>query len=142
MSPNCVIGESDPFLTLLLERYAKASGMPVLHARLGEQVLQLLRGSHPDVLVIDPELPGAMRGWEVIQAVQADPELCGVDLITCGWLDESDTRALTGVVAPHLQKPELSYDDFQAALKNTGLHPPAPLPVEHRAQPADSARNQ
>jgi hypothetical protein len=43
-------------------------------------------------------------------------------VLTCSWLSEADALALTGDADGHLQKPELHYEDFVAALANAGLN--------------------
>ena len=38
----CIIGESDPFLTQLIRRFAEKSGLWILQARTGNDVLELV----------------------------------------------------------------------------------------------------
>ena len=75
----------------------------------------------PALIVLDAELPGKLRGWEAAQALKSDPEVCDIPVITCCWLNEAEAQALVGDVAGHLQKPDLHYDDFVAALQAAGV---------------------
>jgi DNA-binding response OmpR family regulator len=121
MTTTCLIGEADPFLARLLERFGEASGLAVVRAKLGQEVLDLAGALKPDVIVVEPELPGTLRGWEAIRAIKSVQALEHIPVITCSWLGEAEACALVGDVDAHLQKPELHYEDFVAALASAGL---------------------
>jgi CheY-like chemotaxis protein len=121
MTATCLIGEADPFLARLLERFGSASGMTVVWAKVGQELLNLAQALRPDIIVVDPELPGTLRGWEAVRAIGADPGLAHIPVLTCSWLSEADALALAGDADGHLQKPELRYEDFVAALASVGL---------------------
>jgi len=120
---TCVIGEADPFIARLLKRFAAESGLQTVVARVGQDVVELARQVKPAVVIVEAELPGTMRGWEAVRALRADREICNIPVIICSWLQEADVHALVDEVTGHLQKPELLYEDFAAALKTA---PPAP----------------
>jgi two-component system, chemotaxis family, chemotaxis protein CheY len=117
----CVIGESDLFLARLLQRFAEKSGLAVQHARTGEEVLDLARREQPALIVLEPELPGKLRGWEAAQALREDPSTSAIPLIICTWLVEAEAQALVGALITHLQKPDLHYEGFLAALDAAGV---------------------
>lgn len=121
MTPVCVIGESDPFVAQLLERFAQESGLRTLRAQVGQDVLDLVRQARPGVIILEPELPGTLRGWEAAKALSADESLCGIPVVACSWLKEPDANALMGRLAGYLQKPELHYEDFVVALLKAGV---------------------
>ena len=121
MTRVCVIGEADPFVAQLLQRFAEESGLRSLRAQAGEDLLELVRQARPRVIILEPELPGKLRGWEAAQALAADQAMRAIPLVTCSWLKEPDARALIGRLAGHLQKPELHYEDFVAALQDAGV---------------------
>jgi CheY-like chemotaxis protein len=136
MTMMCLIGEADPFLARLLERFGSASGLTVVWAKVGQELLNLAQALRPDIIVVDPELPGTLRGWEALRAIGADAGLAHIPVLTCSWLSEADALALAGDADGHLQKPELHYEDFVAALAGAGLNAAAqpvwqdnPLPV-------------
>ena len=63
-----------------------------------------------------------MGGGKTVRAIGADSGLAHIPVLTCSWLSEADALALTGQDADgHLQKPELHYEDFVAALAGAGL---------------------
>lgn len=117
MAAYCLIGETDSFIAMLLARFAQARGLQPVQAQAGEEVCALARQLHPVVVVLDGELPGALRGWEAASQMRADPDLAGIPIISCSWLSEPDARALIAQAVAYLQKPELHYDDFTAALR-------------------------
>lgn len=121
MTKTCVIGEADPFIAQLLKRFAAESGLQTVMARVGEDVLDLARRVKPVVVIVEAELPGTMRGWEAVRALRADREMCDIPVISCSWLQAAKVDALAGEVAGHLQKPELLYEDFEAALIEAGV---------------------
>jgi CheY-like chemotaxis protein len=118
---TCVIGEADPFIARLLKRFAAESGLQTVVVRVGQDVLELARQVKPVVVIVEAELPGTVRGWEAVRALRADREICNIPVITCSWLLEANVDALVGEVAGHLQKPELLYEDFAAALREAGV---------------------
>lgn len=123
MNKTCLIGESDPFIAQLLRRFSEKSGLEPLLARVGEDVLSLARERKPQVVIIEPELPGRLRGWEAIHSLRQDSGMHNTAVITCSWLQAADAAALVGAVNGHLQKPELHYKDFLAVLKAIGIEP-------------------
>jgi DNA-binding response OmpR family regulator len=65
------IAEDNPILLEGLERALSANGYRVLTAVDGAAVLQLLKDTLPDVLLLDIMMPG-MSGIDVLDAVRAD----------------------------------------------------------------------
>jgi CheY-like chemotaxis protein len=124
MSSVCVIGESDPFVGQLLQRFAEASGLQPWRATSGQELVDLILQVKPSVIILEPELPGYMRGWEAVEVLRSRAETRDIPVITCSWLHEADIRALMGRVCSHLQKPELHLGDFVAALQAAGLTTP------------------
>ncbi len=116
----CVIGEADPFIARLLQRFAAEIGLVAVRADDGEGVLGLARTLRPAVIILEPELPGAMRGWQVAQALAADQDLCQIPIVTCSWLPDRGERTGFATAVGHLHKPDLHYHDFLAALATAG----------------------
>jgi CheY-like chemotaxis protein len=119
--PTCLIGEADPFLARLLQRFAETNGLRIQRAQTGENLLSLARSGQPAVIVLDPELPGKLRGWEALQALRAGSEPHPIPVILCSWLVASQAQSLAGQPYPHLQKPDLHFEDFTAALNMAGI---------------------
>lgn len=117
----CIIGESDPFLARLLQRFAEKDGMQVEVARTGEEVMELIRDGKPTLIILEPELPGKLRGWEAARMLKSSVDLAGIPLMICAWLDKEKALALAGSISAYLQKPDLHYRDFQVALELLGV---------------------
>ena len=87
---------SGSVLARLLERFGTASGLTVVWAKVGQELLNLARALDPDIIVVNPELPGTVRGWEAVRAIRAELGLAHIPVLTCSWLSEADALALTG----------------------------------------------
>ena len=120
----CLIGESDPFLARLLQLFAEKSGLKVEPARTGEDVFDLVKQNRPALVILDPELPGRVRGWEVVRALRTGSQTENIPVIVCAWSNKDVAIALTGPVSAYLQKPDLHYEDFLAALSLLGVKNP------------------
>ncbi len=117
----CVIGEVDPFVARLLQRFAEVSNLETVRAWTGQEVLQLAHKIRPKAIVLEIELPGQIRGWEAVNRLKSDPATHDIPVIICSWLSEAETQALAGSIDGYLRKPELHYDDFLLALKQAGI---------------------
>jgi CheY-like chemotaxis protein len=122
MKRLCVIAEANPFIIQLLQRFAEKSGFDVLPVQVGQDVLELARQKNPALIMIDPELPGKVRGWEVIRLLREDIEVCKIPVIACTWMSESALSEMAGQVSGRLQKPEIHYKDFVGALRKAGVY--------------------
>lgn len=121
MTVTCLVGEADPFLARLLERFGEASGLTIVRAPAGQDILFLARKLRPQVIIVEAELPGTLRGWEAIRAIKSDAALAQIPVITCSWLTPAEARELTGDTVAHLQKPDLRYEDFTRALASARI---------------------
>jgi len=128
MTRICIVGETDPFVASLLQRFAEASGLHVARVQVGQDLPDLARQVQPAVIILDAELPGKMRGWEAARVLKSDPETSGIPILMCSWLPEAEASVLIKEAVGHLQKPELHYDDFVAALRAAGIESAEPLP--------------
>ncbi|HSC78884.1 MAG TPA: two-component system response regulator [Chitinolyticbacter sp.] len=73
----------------------------------GEKALGLvLGGTPPDLILLDIMMPG-MSGYEVAQALKADPKSCDIPIIflTAMATEESETRGLELGAADYITKP-------------------------------------
>ena len=117
----CLISESDPFLARRLQRFAEKSGLQIQSARTGEDLLDVARRDGPVLIIVDPELPGKLRGWQAVRALRADPATGPIAILICSWLKKPEALALVGQMPAYLQKPDLRYDDFVAVLAAAGM---------------------
>lgn len=119
--PTCIIGEADPFLARLLQRFAETRGLRIYRAQTGEDVLSRAGSEQPAVILLDPELPGRVRGWEAVRELHTSPETRSIPVVLCSWLAAAEAQALSGRPLPHLRKPDLHYEDFTTALELAGV---------------------
>jgi CheY-like chemotaxis protein len=119
--PLILIAEDDTHSLYLIERYTRTSGCQALGTTSGENVLALAREKKPAVIFLDLMLPG-ISGWEVLQALRADPVTRSIPVVICTALNEADHVLKEG--AGYLHKP-VYYQDFLNALLDSGIEPPS-----------------
>jgi DNA-binding response OmpR family regulator len=78
--PRVLIVEDEPHILLSLEVLLERAGYATISARDGEEGLRLIRQLRPDVVLLDVMMP-KRNGYEVCQAVKADPELRAIPVI-------------------------------------------------------------
>ena len=117
----CVIGEADPFLANLLHRFAQKSGLRIKRAQTGETVLDLVRREKTALVILDPDLPGTLRGWDAVRELRGDETTCNIPLVVCTWLIKAEVHEKLGLDFAYLQKPDLHYQSFVAALEVAGF---------------------
>jgi CheY-like chemotaxis protein len=87
-----LIVDDDPNIHLLVEA-ALAKDYEVLTAEDGEEGLQKLAGSHPDMVVLDLNMPN-LGGIEVLKKLRADPGLSHLPVLVLTVSgNETSTRA-------------------------------------------------
>jgi CheY-like chemotaxis protein len=119
---HCLIAEADPFIASLLVRFAEGSGLECVRARTADDVIELARRVNPAVIIIDAELPGDAIGWEVMRALKLDAATNHIAQISCSWLSEPEVRGLVNTIVGHLQKPDISYSEFERVLRAAGVN--------------------
>jgi CheY-like chemotaxis protein len=117
----CAIGEADPFLAQLLQRFAEKSGFLARIAQSGEAVIACVTQEQPALILLDPELPGKLRGWEAARQLLFGEDTTAIPIILCTWLNEAEAQALVDYPLNHLQKPDLHYSDFVRTLAAAGV---------------------
>jgi CheY-like chemotaxis protein len=119
--PLVIIVEDDLPSLYLMERYTRTSRCRPLCTTQGENALTLARQEKPSIIFLDLRLPG-MSGWEVLQALRADPITHNIPVIICTAFNEAD-RALEAGTG-YLPKP-IYYQDFLTALIDAGIKLPS-----------------
>jgi DNA-binding response OmpR family regulator len=118
---HCLIAESDQFIAKLLLRYAEGSELVCVRAKIGEDVVSLARELRPVVIIIDAEFPGDLVGWEIIRNLKAGDDTRHIALISCSWMSQAEVHSLVGNLTGYLQKPNISYGDFERAIQAAGV---------------------
>lgn len=80
MSKTLLIADDEPNIVISVEYLMKREGFEVLVAGDGEEALTKIRQHRPDIVLLDVMMP-KMSGFDVCQAVRADPALAGVRIL-------------------------------------------------------------
>lgn len=80
MSKRVLIVDDEPNIVISVEFLMKREGFEVSVARDGEEGLAAIRQQRPDLVVLDVMMP-KLNGFEVCEAVRADPDLSGVRIL-------------------------------------------------------------
>ena len=81
MTPKkLLVADDEPNIVISLEYLMKREGYDVLVATDGNQALEAIQREQPALVLLDVMMPGK-TGFEVCQAVRADPALDGVRIL-------------------------------------------------------------
>jgi CheY-like chemotaxis protein len=116
-APTALIVEDDMACVYLWRRYTKESGFHPISTTSGKKALELVQRERPALIVLDVMLPD-IQGWEVLQAIKADPTTCDIPVLICSGFYEKE-RSIAEGADGYLQKPIL-YDSFLEALSDLG----------------------
>jgi DNA-binding response OmpR family regulator len=80
MSKKVLIADDEPNIVISLEFLLQREGFAVLVAVDGEEALARARAERPDLVLLDVMMP-KMNGFDVCQALRADPELASMRIL-------------------------------------------------------------
>lgn len=80
MTKQVLIVDDEQNILISLEYLMRREGYEVRVARDGEEGLRSLRDQPPDLVLLDVMMP-KLNGFEVCQAIRADPALAGVRVL-------------------------------------------------------------
>lgn len=75
-----LFAEDDPFLSKELGMYLKTEGISSSVVVNGQEALDAMRSSKPDVLLLDIDMP-VKNGWDVLEEMRADEDLKDIHVI-------------------------------------------------------------
>lgn len=138
MPITCLIAAHDPWFIQLLRIYSEESGFRVVQVYEGQDVLPMIYQEKPVAIFLQSDLPGKIKGWEVLHTIKTDALACQIPVLVFSWMghsggDEPLTRIFDGAAA-YLQEP-VTFEIFQEALRKAGVGCPG-LP-----KPFDTASN-
>jgi CheY-like chemotaxis protein len=102
----------------MFRRYLERTNLKVVGVKEPEEVLPLARQLQPQVITLDVMMP-TIDGWEILQALQTDPETQHIPVIVCSVWDEPELAYSLGAV-DFLRKP-ISQKDLLDALARLNL---------------------
>ena len=76
----------------LLEVMLRPEGYRLATAATGEEAIELMAHTRPDLVVLDVMMPG-MDGYQVAARIKADDATSGIPVILLSSLDDSNSRA-------------------------------------------------
>ncbi len=80
MSKKVLIADDEPNIVISLEFLLRREGFEVLVAVDGEEALTKARAERPDLVLLDVMMP-KMNGFDVCQALRADPDLASMRVL-------------------------------------------------------------
>ena len=117
--------EDDPFSRNIFRTVLEHFGYKVLEAADGFTGTAIVRGTHPDMVVLDLGLPG-QDGWEVLRVLKRDARTRSlpVVIVTADLEEESRSRALEMGCCDFLTKPVQPLELFAVVQACLGDAPP------------------
>ncbi|NJK37825.1 MAG: response regulator [Oscillatoriales cyanobacterium RM1_1_9] len=92
LSPKTVLIVDDNFINLqILSRILKKSKCGIVSAQSGQQALEVVRESHPDLIILDVLMP-EMSGFEVCRQLKSEPLTQNIPVIFMTALADMENR--------------------------------------------------
>lgn len=120
MSQSCLIAAHDPWLIQLLRVFAHGSGFDVVQAYEGQEVLPIARQYRPVVVLLQMDLAGQLRGWEVPQELKTTPDTQKIPILAFSWTGQNFTEIPGTDTVTYIQEP-VTYEAFIGALTKLGI---------------------
>jgi CheY-like chemotaxis protein len=114
--PTALIADDSMFQRMVLAKFAKAEGFDVLEAKNGQECLDTLRASRPDVSLLDMNMP-VLSGMEVLELAHAEGLSGSIVVVSADIQDTTRQRCLSLGVQAMLPKPPQE-DAIRAELRN------------------------
>lgn len=127
--PTLLVVDDEPDI-LAMHAWLLQSQLPgsqILQASNGRRALELMAQSHPDLVLLDLMMP-ELNGFEVISAMQHDPDLCDIPVIVLTAKTLTDdaiahlNQGVMAVLGKGLFSAEETFDHIEAALQRA-RHP-------------------
>lgn len=102
---SVLVVDDDPNIRRMIVAALRRDGYSFLEAPNGRDALDLMRGEHPDVVVLDLMMP-IYSGWDVLRERQQDPELSRIPVIVVSANRDPDVAvAVNAGICAFLPKP-------------------------------------
>jgi PAS domain S-box-containing protein len=122
ISPLILLAEDNEANIATFSSYLKAKGYRILSATDGQQAIDLAKAEHPDLILMDIQMP-VMDGMEAIKQIRLDPNLADIPIIalTALAMEGDRERCLAAGANEYLSKPiklKILANKIQNFLKN------------------------
>ncbi|MFM9972432.1 MAG: response regulator [Burkholderiales bacterium] len=105
MARKILVVDDQPMNVKLLAGILEVKGYEVVTSESGADALKKMKANPPDIVLLDVMMPG-MNGYEVCQAVRADPDLRALPIVLVTALDPSErAKGLDAGADDFLTKP-------------------------------------
>ncbi len=113
-----LVVEDDPFLSKVYESSFAGADYTMAYAHDGDEALQQMVSFHPDVVLLDLVMP-KKDGFEVLEAVKANPALAGIKIVVLSNLGQPEDKAkcLALGAVDYLIKTDIAILDLVAKVK-------------------------
>ena len=101
-----------------MRNYTEESGLQVIQVFEGQDVMPTVHKSHPQVVLLQLDLPGQVKSTEILHALHSDPTTSHIPVLVFSWRGAVEGLAQGAVT--HLQEP-VTYETFVDALEKVGV---------------------
>ncbi len=117
MSKTILIADDEPNIVISLEYLLQREGYRVLVARDGQEALDTLQRTPPDLVLLDIMLP-RLSGYEVCQKIRENPDWAGIRIVmlTAKGRDVEMSKGLALGADAYITKP-FSTKDLVAQIR-------------------------
>jgi PleD family two-component response regulator len=131
MIKSCLIAAHDPWLIQLLRVFANGSGFQVIQAFEGQEVLPLACEALPVVILLQMDLAGQLRGWEVPRELKSTAHTKQIPILAFSWAGQNLAEDPGNDSVTFIQEP-VTYESFITALSKLGIIcPEKPDPMDY-----------
>jgi CheY-like chemotaxis protein len=133
-----LIAEENSSVHYLLKTYAQMCGFETVHATVGERALELVRQFSPVFVLLNVDLPGKVRGWEVLACLKNEEATRDLPVVIYR-LDEGSAQPQPALEADACLQIPILYEGFRDTLSQAGIEiqdpPGSPAPRAERRAP-------
>ena len=106
MPTKILIADDEEHLGYLVKFKLEKEGFDVIWKKDGRQALEAVQEERPDLVILDVMMPG-LTGFEVLEAIKADPELkdTPVIMLTASGQEADTVKGIDMGAADYIVKP-------------------------------------
>jgi len=106
MTDTILVVDDDPDICEIVQVNLEGAGYDVVVASDGAAGLDAARRLQPDLIILDVLMP-ELDGWQVLEAIERDPDIAGrpVIMLTCKGDDQDILRGLGQGAVEYVTKP-------------------------------------
>jgi len=120
-----LIAAHDPWFLQLLRMYTEESGYKAVQVHEGQDVLPMIRQENPVAVLLQVDLPGHIKTWEVLKNLNRENGVCKIPVLVFTWHDQELPEEAASYVSAHLHEP-ITFETFVDTFQELGLHPVYP----------------